>query len=122
MQELGKSIYIHYPSFKLFDLEADTLFELYVCEDIPKLVNRCHENCGREISQNKVTEGNKKQLVVKSAGIQRWISDGEPKSKPGALYIYFKEECLKNCDTKNYYAPHEPFKWSQITVGSITKA
>ena len=108
-------------SFEDPRLEADTLFELYAREDIPKLVKRCHGNCGRDISQNKITKDGKKVFVVKSAGIQRWISGGEPQSKPGPLYIHFKEECLKNYDTKNYYAPHEPFKWRQITVGAITK-
>ena len=102
-------------SFEDPRLQADTLFELHVRSDLPKLVKRCRGNCGRDILQDH-------QLVVKSAGIQRWISGGVEKSKAGPLFIHFKEECLKNYDSKNYYAPNEPFKWEQITISSSTKS
>ena len=38
------------------------------------------------------------------------------------MYIHFTEECLKNYDSDNYYAPGDPFPFSDIKVDPNTKA
>ena len=101
-------------SFEDPRLQPDTQFELHVRSDLPKLVKRCRGNCGRDITKEH-------QLVVKSNGVQRWMANGKEMSRNGPLFIHFEEDCLKNYDTKNYYAPFEPFKWDQVTINNSTR-
>ena len=42
-------------------------------------------------------------------------------SRYGPLYIYIKEEYLKSCDTKNYFAPKESFNYDQIKISKTSK-
>ena len=101
-------------SFEDPRVEPDTLFELYIRSDLSKLVAKCRGQCGRPITQ-------KHQLVVKSAGVLRYVEKAKEVVRNGPLFIHFKDKCLKDYDTKNYYAPGEPFNYKQITVSESAK-
>ena len=38
-----------------------------------------------------------------------------------AHYMHFREECIKNIDTDNYYGPNDDFPFNKIKVDKATR-
>ena len=61
-------------------------------------------------------------MAVKSYGQSTWRDKkGVEQTKYGPLYMRFREECLKNFDTDNYYGPNDDFPFDKIKVDKTTR-
>ena len=90
-------------------------FELHLLKTLSKKVSKCQGNCGKKIVVNDV-------MAVKSYGQSTWRDKkGVEQTKYGPLYMHFREECLKNFDTDNYYGPNDDFPFDKIKVDKATK-
>lgn len=52
------------------------------------------------------------------------IYDRKAKTKStkfGARYIHYDDTCFKNFDPDNFYAPHEFFRYDQMTLDPVSK-
>ena len=94
----------------------DTVFELHLREQLPKSITKCRGHCGQAIKIND-------RLLVKSYGNSTWRDPKthEEMSRYGAMYIHFKDECLKAYDTQTYYAPNEHFDYEKIKLSDKSK-
>ena len=85
-------------------------------ENVSKLVRSCKANCPVSIL---LTD----RFVVNSPGEYSFY-DKKAKTtttKFGARYIHYQDKCLKNFDTANFYAPHENFRYEQMTIDPASK-
>ena len=92
-------------------------YTLHFRDALPKTVSKCRGNCGETITSSV-------RMLVKSSGYLSYPDKktAEIKTRYSPLYIHFQNECLKSFDEGNYYAPHEEFDWSLITLHPDTKA
>ena len=93
-----------------------TPFILFLRENVSKLVRSCKANCPVSIL---LTD----RFVVNSPGEYSFY-DKKAKTtttKFGARYIHYQDKCLKNFDTANFYAPHENFRYEQMTIDPASK-
>ena len=79
----------------------ETISELHLMSELPKMIRRCHGNCHKTITQSN-------RLLVRSYGISSCpdAKTGEERSSHGSLYIYFQDKCHKAYDSNNFYAPN----------------
>ena len=77
---------------------------------------KCRGNCGEAITRDE-------QLLVKSSGHSSYRDPvtRENKTRYGALYIHFREDCSKSYDSDVYYAPNEPFDYSKVKLNKTSK-
>ena len=72
------------------DMNLKKTFELHLMKDVPRLVQRCQGNCGKQITEDCF-------LVVKSFGTSRWTEKiWNKRSKFGPMYLHFEKNCLQN--------------------------
>ena len=64
-------------------------------------------------------------LIVRSKGISKWMSNGREQNAYGPQYIHFNETCLRSYDSLQdkdvVYAEGETFDFSRITVDGKTE-
>ncbi len=94
----------------------EMVFELHLRDQLPKSITKCRGHCGQAIKIND-------RLLVKSYGNSTWRDPKthEEMSRYGAMYIHFKDECLKAYDSSTYYAPNENFNYEKIKLSQKSK-
>ena len=93
-----------------------TSYILFLRENVSSLVRSCKANCRVPILQTD-------RFVVNSPD-EYTFYDRKAKTKStkfGARYIHYDDTCLKNFDPDNFYAPHESFRYNQMTLDPVSK-
>ena len=102
--------------FADLDMNLKKTLGLHLQKDVPRLVQRCQGNCGKQITEDCF-------LVVKSSGTSRLANKNRNRrSKFGQIYLHFENNCLQNFDSENHYEPSQSFDYSRITVNQKCKA
>ena len=93
--------------------------ELFFRSMVPRLVNRCQENCGDTL----FSADKEDYLVVRSRGRTSVMNNqGEMGSKYCPLYIHFKAGHLKEYALRIHNVHYEAFPFPEIRFGKDTLA
>ena len=92
-------------------------FTLHLRRLLSKSISRCQGKCGKKIDGDD-------SLIVKSFGTSTWTDakTGIEKSRYGAMYIHFRDSCLKSFDEDTFYQAGDEFAYNRITVDTVTAA
>lgn len=91
-------------------------YEVMLRRNLSKKISKCQGHCGKKISQDDI-------LLVRFLGTRKWTDakSGKETSKYGPMYVHFSSECLKSCDSSNYYGLDDEFDYTKLIVPEDTK-
>lgn len=113
--KLTKFILIHLLYF-LYREKPPVEYEVMLRKNLSIRISKCQGLCGKAITKEDI-------LIERFLGTRKWTDSksGKETSKYGPMYVHFSSECLKSCDSSQYYANDDDFNFSKLIVPEETK-